>query len=583
MSYNYNVSYSTSASGPWTAVGTTTALNLTISGLAGATNYYVRIVVSDPVSGNQSAPCISGPFETLPASVGVPTQAAAVGYTLLTSTGTVLNTNWFGLSGSSLTQNSDGSITDAGGVPNQYNAHCSTVNGTGGNFQGVAFAGGGYFECTFSFTNPPSDGYQGTNGWPSWWATSVESDSFSGVTALPNGQNLEYDACEYLDQVNDHFNATDINWVSGTNVHQDSEQCPTPSGFDPSQPHKYGWLWVPATSTTQGYIKSYIDNVQTGPTFTWNQCTNPSASPGSSGNPYFSIIDRAHQRLWFGSGTKNVMTVYNVNVWQATDANNMRSGVALPGSGPSPSPPPSVTPTFSENFTSYNANVWSRESYTDGDNADVLWVNDPALLPLVYTYTNGILNEWVVPTPSGATQGGVAITRPYIGGILETADSPNNFHQLYGYFEVVAAVDKLIGMMWECLILSSLHWPPNFQLAVIFTDASNVMHVQQWVSGGNPGGDDIVYETLSTSGFDPTQFHSYGLNWTATTIEFYIDRVLTGSIANPGGYYNTDPCYTKMACQAGAFWPVEQSILNPSALPLGAHIDSYTIWPSKPF
>jgi hypothetical protein len=36
---------------------------------------------------------------------------------------------------------------------------------------------------------------------------------------------------------------------------------PLPPGFDPSRPHKYGYLWIRATATTKGCMKQFLDGV----------------------------------------------------------------------------------------------------------------------------------------------------------------------------------------------------------------------------------------------------------------------------------------------------------------------------------
>ena len=50
-------------------------------------------------------------------------------------------------------------------------------------------------------------------------------------------------------------------------------QFTLPQGTDPSQPQTYGFLWMPATLTTQGYAKFYFDGQQIGSTIYWNKFT----------------------------------------------------------------------------------------------------------------------------------------------------------------------------------------------------------------------------------------------------------------------------------------------------------------------
>jgi hypothetical protein len=98
-----------------------------------------------------------------------------------------------------------------------------------------------------------------------------------------------------------------------------------PNGFDWSQPHKYGYLWVPATSNTRGYAKMFLDSVQVGPTVYWDlynpgEALPPPPVPGSTA---VSVMDTRHLALIFNTGTHNPMKVYSVSVWQASAAHNL--------------------------------------------------------------------------------------------------------------------------------------------------------------------------------------------------------------------------------------------------------------------
>src|SRR5262249_15859170 len=84
-----------------------------------------------------------------------------------------------------------------------------------------------------------------------------------------------------------------------------------PANFDPSQQNTYGFLWVPATSSAQGYAEVFVNGQQVGPTYTWNQ-----------GGPY-SSIDANRLQVILGTGSTNPMTVYNVQVRQGAGANDI--------------------------------------------------------------------------------------------------------------------------------------------------------------------------------------------------------------------------------------------------------------------
>ena len=80
---------------------------------------------------------------------------------------------------------------------------------------------------------------------------------------------------------------------------------------------------MPATATTQGYAKWYFDDVQVGNTITWNQY-NPATPPSPvNGSSAYSVMDARHLYLILGSGPSNPMTVYNVQVWQKSTANDI--------------------------------------------------------------------------------------------------------------------------------------------------------------------------------------------------------------------------------------------------------------------
>jgi len=101
-------------------------------------------------------------------------------------------------------------------------------------------------------------------------------------------------------------------------------------GFNFAARHKYAWLWVPATNTTQGYIKNYMDGVQFGLTYTWNKYVEGRNWQQSADNDPWAVMDKSIQKLMIGCGTNNNITVYTVTVWQANDSGNFRVGTPLP-------------------------------------------------------------------------------------------------------------------------------------------------------------------------------------------------------------------------------------------------------------
>ena len=109
----------------------------------------------------------------------------------------------------------------------------------------------------------------------------------------------------------------------------------SPPGADYTKPNTYGFLWVPAAATTQGYAKFYFNGVQVGNTITWNQY-NPSAGPAPSisNGTAFSVLDKLHLALILGTGSSGTPnTVYSVSVWQNSSAGDIST---LPLPDPTP-------------------------------------------------------------------------------------------------------------------------------------------------------------------------------------------------------------------------------------------------------
>ena len=284
-----------------------------------------------------------------PQPSGVPPMAAEVGYNKRTHGPHVtLGQNWFAVPGASngVRQNSDGSVTDLGPINGgnwHYNFHFGTERDAGGgNFGGVAFGGGGYFEIVMSIQGNIkgwcTPGQGDCNGWPAWWFDALEGayKDFPNPPCHPM-QHIEYDAAEFLPASNRDYSAGIIHWsdansppdrFNNNSTGQDSN-VHIANQTDFSGRNKFGWLWVPATSTTQGYCKQYYNDKQVGATYTWTPYTGGS-KPGDPGCPPWSVLDMQHCRMMVGTCTQNPLTVYACSVWQKDDSKNVRRGTPLP-------------------------------------------------------------------------------------------------------------------------------------------------------------------------------------------------------------------------------------------------------------
>jgi hypothetical protein len=240
---------------------------------------------------------------------GQPPAAALAGYNTLTLVRNWIKDTQDGTTANA-TQNSDGSMTVAGGG-DTWNGQLETARLTYPGFVGEAFGGGFYAQATVTVPGPtsglsPWTGGNSGNQWPSFWANSV------------NG-SIETDFMEMMGPTPGEYGATLHNWTTGTS--QGSGQSITaPAGNTLNGPNTYGFLWIPATATRDGSMAFYLNGQQVGSPVTWTQ-----ANPG-----LFGIIDGQQMVLRLGAGANSPATFSNVQVWQASTAGNSINGQPAP-------------------------------------------------------------------------------------------------------------------------------------------------------------------------------------------------------------------------------------------------------------
>ena len=274
-----------------------------------------------------------------------PAPAAAVGYTTRTAGPRVVlfrniyKFNFFGVDPETIraTQNPDGSVTVAGPDGNSYGAQICTAryNPATRGWSGMAFGGGGYFEATMSFS-----GIYKAPG-PTFWANDIETMSSRSAgnrniqwpgQPAGTGNWIEADVVEF-NASGRAYGIAMHNWYGTPDSTQDVNTGPllgspvsVPEGTDFSQPHRYGLLWVPATSSTKGYAKWFFDGVQVGKTLTWDAYRPSAPPPPVVGSSAFSVIDARHLTLILGTGS-NPVTIHAVSVWQRSAAQNVTSNL----------------------------------------------------------------------------------------------------------------------------------------------------------------------------------------------------------------------------------------------------------------
>jgi hypothetical protein len=233
-----------------------------------------------------------------------PAPASAAGYNTQTYGGMKLGSNIFAYNrnpaSAGLVQNADGSITLKGSSNWHYNDQLNTGN------QG--FGGGAFIEATLAIKNPIVGWNQSGRGWPAFWANGQ---------LTPNPVTVETDFFEFMDAGSNNFATGMHTWGRNGEITNSAKRginalAVVPPGTDLSQRHTYGWLWVPATANSRGYTKMYFDGQQVGPTYSWNQ-----------GSGAFNQLDAQNLKVMLGTSAANPMTVYDLQVWQASAARDI--------------------------------------------------------------------------------------------------------------------------------------------------------------------------------------------------------------------------------------------------------------------
>lgn len=199
--------------------------------------------------------------------------------------------------------------------------------------------------------------------------------------------------------------------------------------------------------------------------------------------------------------------------------------------------------------------------------------SDPSLNP--FSVSNSILNITIKPTPVAFSS--AVDNNPYITGFICTQDK---FSQLYGYFECSMQTFGSLGTL-------SAFW-------LLPTDGTDPPELDvQEVPGQTPtlsittshsiDGTNVANPPFQTMPFNMSLAqHTFGLDWTATTVTWYIDRVAVASGATPSDCHK--PMYILVSAYAGnntAWFADNGSYPNGSTQHM--LVDYVRVWATKPF
>ena len=230
---------------------------------------------------------------------------------------------------SAITLNDGGSLTTAGALASIGATEVPPF------FVGTAFGCGAYMSAEISF-DPATLGRPG--GYPSFWAIDLSnainrSEHWAGAGAgymhFAELDIAEFDwpwasyPLSYGATMHDTYGVYGVTCAGWCHVSK-SSVVKAPDKTDFNLYHRVAALWVPATNSSNGYVKFFFDDIQEGDGFSWTQYTNQPPPPTSSTAWTLGVLDRDHLVLVLASGPNTRMRVKSVDVWQGPGACNVK-------------------------------------------------------------------------------------------------------------------------------------------------------------------------------------------------------------------------------------------------------------------
>jgi beta-glucanase (GH16 family) len=141
----------------------------------------------------------------------------------------------------------------------------------------------------------------------------------------------------------------------------------------------------------------------------------------------------------------------------------------------------------------------------------------------------------------------------YTSGVVTTY---HEFSQLYGYFEIRAQVSNAAGTLpafW--LLPTDNSWPPELDvMEILGSDPSTLYTTVHSQVDGATKIDDTHYQTSAGAQISDASasFHTYGVDWQADTITWYVDGVKVAQVATPSDMHK--PMYLIANLNVGGNW-----------------------------
>jgi beta-glucanase (GH16 family)/uncharacterized protein with FMN-binding domain len=209
--------------------------------------------------------------------------------------------------------------------------------------------------------------------------------------------------------------------------------------------------------------------------------------------------------------------------------------------------------TFDDEFNSFSstpqgAGTWQSTLYgarTLSNNGEVQYYSDSTVGVNPFSLQNG---ELTITASPGGNPAGLA----YNSGVISTLGT---FSQQYGYFEMRAELPQGAGMWPGFWLLNTDHtWPPELDILEAFgapnggQGGSNLAHIN--AISTVPGQSTGAWIAIPGDIYD--SYHTYGVDWEADYITYYIDGAAVGQIKTPDDMHK--PMYVVANLAVGGNW-----------------------------
>lgn len=240
--------------------------------------------------------------------------------------------------------------------------------------------------------------------------------------------------------------------------------------------------------------------------------------------------------------------------------------------------------TFDDEFNSFSASpngqnaTWRTTYAYTGLAARTLYTNheaeyysDSSVGVNPFSIVNGVLDIRAAHASPGSVPAGSGLT--WTSGLITTEKS---FSQLYGYFEMKAQLPAGQGA-WPAfwLLPSDGSWPPELDVVEMLGSNTTKIYSSTHSASG------ITTAVVSTPKLS-AGFHTYGVDWEADYITWYLDGVAVAKQATPSDMHKPMYLIANLAIGGVGSWPGATNSTTPAQLDMKIdYIRAYTKLPAS--